>query len=92
MLGHVRQTLWPVDCQAPLSVGFPRQEDGVGCHFILQGIFPIQGLNPQLMLLLHWQVDSSQLSQLGSPKGIIAMRISNYYLLSQTRTLVIYIM
>ena len=73
-------------------MGFPRQEDGVGCHFILQGIFPTQGSNPHLMLLIHWQVDSSQLSQLGSPKGIIAMRISSYYLLSQTMTLVICIM
>ena len=26
-----------------------------GCHFLLQGIFPTQGLNPHL---LHWQVDS----------------------------------
>ena len=26
---------------------------GVGCHFLLQGIFLTQGLNPHL---LHWQV------------------------------------
>ena len=31
---------------------------GVGCHFILQGIFPPQGLNPCLLHLLHWQADS----------------------------------
>ena len=31
---------------------------GVGCYFILQGIFPPQGLNPCLLHLLHWQVDS----------------------------------
>ena len=36
----------------------------VGCHFILQGISPTQGLNPNL---LHWQVDSLPLSHLGSP-------------------------
>ena len=29
------------------------------CHFLLQGIFPIQGLNPSL---LYWQVDSLPLS------------------------------
>ena len=29
---------------------------GVGCHFLLQGIFLTQGLNPQL---LHWQVDTA---------------------------------
>ena len=27
--------------------------------FIFQGIFPIQGLNPHFLCLLHWQVDSS---------------------------------
>jgi len=25
---------------------FPGKNTGVGCHFLLQGIFPIQGLNP----------------------------------------------
>ena len=36
---------------------------GVGCHFLLQGIFPTQGLNPHL---LHWQVDSLPLRHLRS--------------------------
>ena len=27
-------------------------------HFLLQGIFPTQGLNPCLLCLLHWQVVS----------------------------------
>ena len=43
---------------------FPAKNPGVGCHFLLQGVFLIQGLNPHL---LHWQVDSSPLSHLGSP-------------------------
>ena len=30
----------------------------MGCHTLLQGIFPIQGSNPCLLCLLHWQVDS----------------------------------
>ena len=33
------------------SMGFPRQEYWRGCHFLLQGIFPIQGSIPHL---LHW--------------------------------------
>ena len=37
----------------------------MGCHFLLQGIFPPQGLNPSL---LHWQVASLPLSHQGSPK------------------------
>ena len=42
---------YPMDCtrQAPLSMGFPGKNAGVSCHFLLQGIFPIQGLNPHLL-------------------------------------------
>ena len=29
----------------------------MGCHFLLQGIFPTQGLNSCLLCLLHWQAD-----------------------------------
>ena len=36
---------WTVTYQAPLSVGFSRQEYWRGCHFLLQGIFPTQGSN-----------------------------------------------
>ena len=32
-----------------------------GCHFLLQGVFPTQGLNPCLQ---DWQVDSLPLNQL----------------------------
>ena len=35
-------------CQAPLFKGFPGKDTGVGCHFLLQGIFPPQGRNPHL--------------------------------------------
>ena len=38
-------TPWTVALEAPLSLGFPRQEYWVGCHFLLQGIFLTQGLN-----------------------------------------------
>ena len=39
----------------------------MACRFLLQGIFPTQGLNPRLLYLLHWQVGSLPLSLLGSP-------------------------
>ena len=39
----------------------------VGCHFLLQGIFPIQGSNPCLLYLLHQQVGSLPLKHLESP-------------------------
>ena len=41
-------TPWTVARQAPLSMGFFRQEYWSGCHALLQGIFPIQGSNPDL--------------------------------------------
>ena len=47
-----------VACQGPLSVGFPSKNTGVGCHFLLQGIFLTQGSKPHLLHLLHWQADS----------------------------------
>ena len=56
-------TLWTVAHQAPLSI--PGKNTGVGCHALLQGIFPTQGSNPHL---LHWQADSLPLSHPGSPR------------------------
>ena len=38
----------------------------MGCHFLLQGIFPTQGLNLCLLRPLLWQVNSLPLSHLGS--------------------------
>ena len=32
----------------------PGKNIGVGCHALLQGICPTQGLNPRLLCLLHW--------------------------------------
>ena len=49
-------TLWSAARQAPLSMGFSRQEHWSGCHALLQGIFPTQGLNLCLLCFLHWQV------------------------------------
>ena len=43
---------------------FPGKNVGMGCHFLLQGIFPTQGLNPHL---LHWQVGFLPLSHQGHP-------------------------
>ena len=48
------------------SWNFPGKNTGVGCHVLLQRIFPTQGSNPRLSCLLHWQVDSLPLCHLGS--------------------------
>ena len=60
-------TPWTVPYQAPLFMEFSRQEYGRGYHFLLQGIFPSQGLNPCLLCLLHWQVGSLPLVLPGKP-------------------------
>ena len=60
-------SLWPHGLQPArlLHLGFsPGKHAGVGCHSLLQGIFPTQGLNPHH---LHGQADSLPLSHLGSP-------------------------
>ena len=49
-LSHVQlfATPWTVAYQASLSMGFSSQEYWSGLPFLLQGIFPTQGLNPGL--------------------------------------------
>ena len=45
----------------------PGKNTGVGCHFLLQNIFPIQGPNTSPLRLLHWQADSLPLEPSGKP-------------------------
>ena len=40
----------------------PGNNTQVGCHALLQGIFPTQGSNPHLLCLLHWQLGSLPLA------------------------------
>ena len=47
----------------------PGKNTGVGCHALLQGIFPTQGLNPLLLHLLHWQVGSLPLAPPRKPRS-----------------------
>ena len=39
-------TPWTVAHQTPLSMGIPGENTGVDCHYLLQGIFLIQGSKP----------------------------------------------
>ena len=41
----------------------------MGCHFLLQGIFPSQRLNPSLLCLLRWQAASLPLVPPGKPSN-----------------------
>ena len=58
-------TLQTVAHQAPLSMRFSRQEYWSGLPCSLQGITLIQGSNPLLLCLLHWQAGSSPLAPPG---------------------------
>ena len=40
----------------------PGKNTGVGCHALLQGIFPTQRSNARLLHLLHWQASSLPLA------------------------------
>ena len=51
--------------QASLSMGFPGKNTGVGCHSLLQGIFPTQESSPCLLCLLNLQANSLPLTPPG---------------------------
>ena len=71
-------TLWTVAYKAPLSIGFSRQETGMGWHALLHGIFLTQGSNPCPWCLLHWQVGSLLLAPPGKPYTICMHRYCIY--------------
>ena len=88
----------PMDCSPPGSSvhgDFPGENTGVGCHALLQGIFPTQGSNPGLP---HLQVNSLLSESPGKPmntgvdslsliQGIFLTQESNWGLLHYRRIL-----
>ena len=52
----------------------PGKNTGVGCHFLLQGIFPTQGLDLRLLRLLHCQVGSLLLVPPGKPNNLLGIK------------------
>ena len=54
--GPQGNSLWPTRLFCPWN--FLSKNTGAGCHFLLQGSFPTQGLNLCLLHLQYWQVDS----------------------------------
>ena len=49
-------TVWPTRLLCPWDL--PDKNTGLGYRFLLQGIFPTQGLIPSLLCPLHWQMGS----------------------------------
>ena len=73
VLSHVQlfSTPWTVPARLLCSWNFPGKTTGVSCHFLLQGIFQTQGLNPHLLHLLHWQENSLPLAPPGKPWRVL---------------------
>ena len=65
----------PMDCSIPGSSvygDYPGKNTRVGCHALLQGIFPTQGSNPGLP---HWRQIIHSLSHQGSPGYVLPLKI-----------------
>ena len=60
--------LWPARPLLPWDS--PARNIEVDCHFLLQGIFPIQGSNLRRLCLLYWQSDSFPLRPPGKPLSL----------------------
>ena len=62
----------PMNCSPPGSCPWdsPGKNTGMGCHLLLQGIFPTQGSNQRLLGLLHWQAGSLPPVPPGKPPGL----------------------
>ena len=69
--GPALMTPWTVAWQGLFCPWYSLDKNtGVGCHSLLQGIFPTQGLN---LYLLHWQADSL----LTEPCGWLYWHVAN---------------
>ena len=66
--------LWPTRLLCPWDS--PGKNTGMGCHFLLQGIFPTQGWN---LHFLHWEADSLLLSQQGPPHWGLAIQHTRFW-------------
>ena len=72
MLSHFSRvrlfaTLWTVTARLLCPWDSPGKNTGVGCHTLLQGIFPTQGSNLCLLHLVHWQAGFLPLAPPGKP-------------------------
>ena len=57
-------------CPPDSSWESPGKNTGVGCHFLLQGMFPTQGSNLDVLCPLHWQAGSLPLAPPGKSENM----------------------
>ena len=68
-------TPWTITHQTPLSIKLPGKNIGVGCHFLLQGLFP----SSSHLCTLHWQVYALLLTNLESLNAAIRQDLRNIF-------------
>ena len=72
-------TLWTVAHQRLCSWDSPGNNTGVGCHALLQVIFPTQGSNPCFLCLLHWPVGPLPRALPGKPKHDLRCNAADFW-------------
>ena len=72
VLSHLFASPWTELARLLCPWDFSRKNTGVGCLFLLQGIFPTQGLN---LCLLFWQADSLPSEPLGKPEVVFRIMV-----------------
>ena len=77
-------TLWTVAHQAPLSMGFSRQEYWSGLPFPPPGDLPDPGIEPMIPAAPALQVDSLLLSHQGSSKNTVCVCVHSHLIRSDS--------
>ena len=76
--------LWTVKLLRPWD--FPGKNTEVGCHFLLQGLFPIQGWNLCLLhfrwILCHWATKEAQSPSYSKPISNFTFSNSSFCIMS----------
>ena len=75
-------TLWTVACQAPLSMGFCRQEHWSRLSCPPPRDLPDPGFEPTPLCILHWQAGSLPLAPAGKPTGLYRVQRDSIFISS----------
>ena len=73
-------TLWTVACQAPLSMGWSKQEYWSGLPYPPLGDLPNPGIEPASLKSPAWQVGSLPLASLGKLKNWGASKLEELWI------------